>query len=178
MAERSALVSELALATPPNLPRATAFWFFFALMPYIISLSGKLVKGKLLCSALFPPYRQFGTAPFEPHITAQPYTGQRISGSVSGLLPNPTRWNTPTLSQFDCINDLENRLIWQHCGNAPSSVFAINYLQVSSGYGNRCFDCTFLPGRASRNLCQPCLRGSCADGRSAHYPNRSQINVT
>ena len=36
MAERSALVSELARATPPNLPRATAFGFFFIAMPCII----------------------------------------------------------------------------------------------------------------------------------------------
>src|ERR1017187_7335113 len=48
MAERCALVSELARATPPNLPRATAFGFFFVAMPRIISLSAKMVKKELL----------------------------------------------------------------------------------------------------------------------------------
>jgi hypothetical protein len=48
------LVSELARATPPNFPRATAFGFFFVAMPCIISLSAKLVKKELLKFSAFP----------------------------------------------------------------------------------------------------------------------------
>ena len=55
MAERFAWVNELARASPPNLPNATAFGFFLVAMPGIISLSGMLVKEDVLVSALLPP---------------------------------------------------------------------------------------------------------------------------
>ena len=74
MAERSAGVSELARAIPPNLPNATALGFFLLAMARIISLSGMLVKEELLISALLPPLHQFGTTPLETDIAAQANT--------------------------------------------------------------------------------------------------------
>jgi len=70
IAERSALVKELARAFPPNLPRATAFGFFVDPMHRIISLSDKLVKRELLCSSLFPPLGQPGASPLEADVSA------------------------------------------------------------------------------------------------------------
>jgi len=69
MAERSAWVNELARATPPNFPRATALGFFFVAMPYIISLSGKLVKEELLKFCAFPNHSvNFRASPFETDV--------------------------------------------------------------------------------------------------------------
>ena len=73
IAERSALDKELARAIPPNLPRATAFGFFFVPMPSIISLNGKQVnKRSELFAAFLPPLSEFGAAPLETDVAAEP----------------------------------------------------------------------------------------------------------
>ena len=66
IAERSALVSELARAFPPNLPRATAFGFFFAFISRIMrdaTLDVKEETDKMartsLASAEFTALRSF-----------------------------------------------------------------------------------------------------------------------
>jgi hypothetical protein len=82
MAERSAWVNELARATPPNFPRATALGFFFVAMPCIISLNGKPVKEKLLKFRAFPTTQSISG--FSIRGTA-PVSGGRSAKTASGV---------------------------------------------------------------------------------------------